>query len=164
MRAVRHLGPLRAAEQQLQLREPAAFCIGPDLAEALILAGDLEAAREVQEELEARGRELGRAWAIATALRCRGLIAATEGRPDDALVDLQEALAVHDDVPQPFDRARTLLALGTVQRRAKQRAEARRRSSPRWRCSRSSAQRCGPSGRGRRSPGSVAAARATATS
>jgi DNA-binding NarL/FixJ family response regulator len=33
---------------------------------------------------------------------------------------------VHDELPQPFDRARTLLALGTVQRRAKQRAEARR--------------------------------------
>ena len=29
-------------------------------------------------------------------------------------------------MPQPFDRARTLLALGTVQRRAKQRADARR--------------------------------------
>ena len=35
-------------------------------------------------------------------------------------------MAVHEDVPQPFDRARTLLALGTVQRRAKQRADARR--------------------------------------
>jgi DNA-binding CsgD family transcriptional regulator len=124
--AVRHLGPLRAAEEQLQLREPAAFCIGPDLAEALILAGDLEAAREVQRELEVRGRKLGRAWAIATALRCRALITAAEGRPADALADLREALAVHDDVPQPFDRARTVLALGTVQRRAKQRAEARR--------------------------------------
>ena len=32
---------------------------------------------------------------------------------------------MHEDVPQPFDRARTLLALGTIQRRAKQRAEAR---------------------------------------
>ena len=32
---------------------------------------------------------------------------------------------MHDAVPQPFDRARTLLALGSVQRRAKRRAEAR---------------------------------------
>jgi DNA-binding NarL/FixJ family response regulator len=123
--AVRQLGPLRAAEQQLQLREPAALCIGPDLAEALILAGDLATAREVQEELEARGRALERPWAIATALRCRGLIAAAEGSPAEALAALHEAVAVHDDVPQPLDRARTLLALGTVQRRAKQRAEAR---------------------------------------
>jgi DNA-binding CsgD family transcriptional regulator len=123
--AVRHLGPLREAEQQLQLREPAAFCIAPDVAEAFIIAGDLEPAREVQAELESRGRALDRAWAIATGLRCRGLIAAAEGRPADGLADLHSALAAHDDVPQPFDRARTLLALGTVQRRAKRRGDAR---------------------------------------
>jgi DNA-binding NarL/FixJ family response regulator len=58
-------------------------------------------------------------------LRCRGLIAAVEGRPDAALADLREALQAHAQVPQPFDRARTMLVLGTVQRRAKQRAEAR---------------------------------------
>ena len=123
--AVRHLAPLRANEERLNIREPAMFCIGPDLAEALVLAGDLEAAREVQAELEARGRKLGRTWAIATGLRCRGLIAAAEGRPDEALAALTEAVALHAEVPQPFDRARTLLVLGTAQRRAKQRAEAR---------------------------------------
>jgi DNA-binding CsgD family transcriptional regulator len=124
--AVRHLAPLPEAEERLGLREPAMFGIGPDLAEALVLAGDLEAARDVQAELEARGRELGRAWAVATALRCRGLIAAADGRPDDALLDLGEAVRLHDEIPQPFDRARTLLALGATQRRAKQRAEGRR--------------------------------------
>jgi DNA-binding CsgD family transcriptional regulator len=123
--AVRHLAPLPGHEAQLQLREPATFCIKPDAAEALVLAGELEAAREVQEELEARGRELERPWAIATGLRCRGLIEAAAGRPEPALAALHEAVTVHDDVPQPFDRARTLLALGTTQRRAKQRAEAR---------------------------------------
>ena len=90
-----------------------------------MLAGDLEAARAVQEELEARGRELERPWAIATGLRCRGLIEAAAGRPEPALAALHEAVAVHADVPQPFDRARTLLALGATQRRAKQRGEAR---------------------------------------
>ena len=99
--------------------------MAPDLAEALVLTGDLDAARDVQAELEARGRELGRAWAIATGLRCRGLIEAADGRPEWALAALREALEWHEAVPQPFDRARTLLALGTVQRRAKQRAEAR---------------------------------------
>ena len=123
--AVRHLAPLRESEARLGIREPAAFCIAPDLAEALVLAGDLDAAREVQTDLEARGRELGRAWAVATALRCRGLIAAVEGRSQDALADLGEAIERHAEVPQPFDRARTLLVLGTAQRRGKQRAEAR---------------------------------------
>ena len=123
--AVRQLAPLQANEAQLGIHEPALFCIGPDLAEALVLAGDLEAARVVQADLESRGRALGRRWAIATALRCRGLIAAVEGRSDDALADLSEAVALHADIPQPFDRARTMLALGTAQRRAKQRAEGR---------------------------------------
>jgi DNA-binding CsgD family transcriptional regulator len=123
--AVGHLAPLRASEARLGIREPAAFCIAPDLAEALVLAGDLEPAHEVQAELEARGRELGRTWAVATALRCRGLIAAVEGRSGDALADLGAAVELHAQVPQPFDRARTLLVLGAAQRRAKQRAEAR---------------------------------------
>jgi DNA-binding CsgD family transcriptional regulator len=123
--AVRHLAPLRATEQRLGNREPAMFCIRPDLAEALVLAGDLEAAREVQVDLEARGRALGRPWAVATGLRCRALIAAVEGRSGDALADLREALEAHERLPQPFDRARTLLVLGATQRRAKQRAEAR---------------------------------------
>ena len=35
------------------------------------------------------------------------------------------ALALHDGLPMPFERARTLLALGERLRRAKQRAEAR---------------------------------------
>ncbi|HYH88102.1 MAG TPA: AAA family ATPase [Solirubrobacteraceae bacterium] len=123
--AVRHLTPLRAIEAQMGIREPAITCIAPDLAEALVLAGDVDAARPVQQDLEARGRELDRAWAIATGLRCRGLIAAADGRMDDALSDLHEALEEHVRLPQPFDRARTLLTLGAVQRRAKQRAEAR---------------------------------------
>ena len=123
--AVRHLAPLRANEGRLTMREPAMFCIGPDAAEAFVLAGDLAAARAVQVELESRGRALGRKWAVATGLRCRGLIAAAEGRPEVALAALAEAVELHAEVPQPFDRARTLLVLGSTQRRFKQRAEAR---------------------------------------
>ena len=123
--AVERLAGTPEVERQLGRPEPALFCIAPDLAEALVLAGDLEGARAVQAELEARGRELDRAWAIASALRCRGLIAAAEGRSPEALSDLASALEVHARLPQPFDRARTLLALGATQRRAKRRAEAR---------------------------------------
>jgi DNA-binding CsgD family transcriptional regulator len=89
------------------------------------VAGRAWKARAVQTSLEAVGRELGRPWALATALRCRGLIAAAEGRHDAALADHQAALEALEHVPQPFERARTLLALGTAQRRAKQRAAPR---------------------------------------
>jgi DNA-binding CsgD family transcriptional regulator len=123
--AVGHLAPVPAIEERLGIREPAMNCTAPDVAEALVLAGDVDGARPVQLELEEQGRKLDRAWAIATGLRCRGLIAAADGRLDDALADLAAALEEHARVPQPFDRARTLLVLGATQRRAKQRAEAR---------------------------------------
>ena len=123
--AVAHLAPLPAHEQRLGAAEPARFGFAPDLAEALVLTGDLDAARGVERDLSQRGNTLGRRWAIATGLRCRGLIAAADGELDAALAALEEAIAVHEQVPQPFDRARTLLALGATQRRAKHRAEAR---------------------------------------
>src|SRR5207245_1255473 len=41
------------------------------------------------------------------------------------LADLEHARDAHADAPFPFELARTLLALGTVQRRAKHRREAR---------------------------------------
>jgi DNA-binding CsgD family transcriptional regulator len=123
--AVSQLAPVPARLAQMNERDPAISSMAPDLAEALVLTGDLDAAREVQAELEARGRELGRVWAIATGLRCRGLIEAAAGETERALSTLREALAVHEQVPQPFDRARTLLVLGSVQRRAKRRSESR---------------------------------------
>ena len=106
--AVTHLAPLPAHEQRLGAAEPARFGFAPDLAEALVLTGDLDAARGVERHLSQRGHTLGRRWAIATGLRCRGLIAAADGELDAALAALEEAIAVHEQVPQPFDRARTL--------------------------------------------------------
>ncbi|MGH3040210.1 MAG: helix-turn-helix transcriptional regulator, partial [Gaiellaceae bacterium] len=61
----------------------------------------------------------------ASAWRCRGLLAAAHGHLDEACATLERALAEHDCVPMPFERARTLLALGSVQRRARQRRAAR---------------------------------------
>ena len=123
--AVTHLAPLPAHEQRLGAAEPARFGFAPDLAEALALTGELDAARAAAQHLSERGHALGRPWAIATGLRCRGLIAAAEGELDAAWAAFDEALAVHSQVRQPFERARTLLAFGPTQRRAKRRAEAR---------------------------------------
>jgi DNA-binding NarL/FixJ family response regulator len=57
--------------------------------------------------------------------RCRGLLAAAGGRLDEALAELEGAVARHERVPVPFDRARTLLALGVVLRRVRRRRDAR---------------------------------------
>ena len=124
--AVERLSMLPGRERRLGTREPALLVYAPNLVEALVLTGDLEAARAAHSELMEIAPALGRPWAIANGLRCGGLIASAEGRTQDALAEFERALELHDEVPRPFDRARTLLALGAVQRRAKQRAEARR--------------------------------------
>jgi DNA-binding CsgD family transcriptional regulator len=63
----------------------------------------------------------GPRWPRAVAARCRALLASD----DDVRAAFDAALALHDGLPMPFERARTLLALGERLRRAKQRADAR---------------------------------------
>ena len=116
------LRPLPAEEAALDVAEPMAFQIGADLAEALVLTGDLAGAGEAQGALE---RHPDRLWAAGTALRCRGLIRGAEGRHDEAIADHRAALDELAGAGQPLEIARTLLALGTEQRRAKQRGAAR---------------------------------------
>ena len=64
-------------------------------------------------------------WLRAAAARCRGLLLAAEGDTDAALRELADALEQHRALDMPFALARTELALGSAQRRAKQRAAAR---------------------------------------
>lgn len=93
--------------------------------EALVGVGELKLAREYLERLTKRGRALDSPWALATSARCRGILASVEGDPEGALDAFADALDEHERLPQPFERARTLLALGMTQRRAKQRRAAR---------------------------------------
>jgi DNA-binding CsgD family transcriptional regulator len=64
-------------------------------------------------------------WAAATGARCRGLLEAATGNLPAASASLERAMREHDHVPRPFERARTLLCLGTVQRRARRQRAAR---------------------------------------
>lgn len=57
--------------------------------------------------------------------RCRGLLHAARGDIDGALTALEGAIAQHDRCTMPFERARTLLVLGRVQRRRGARGRAR---------------------------------------
>ena len=75
--------------------------------------------------VEARARALDRTWALAVIERGRGLVLATRGDLDGAFAAFELALGEHARVTDPFQHARTLLALGRTQRRAKQRAAAR---------------------------------------
>jgi DNA-binding CsgD family transcriptional regulator len=77
------------------------------------------------DELERRGARSGRPWALATGARCRGLLEAASGNLTDAEASLERAMCEHDRLPRPFERARTLLSLGTVQRRRRKQRAAR---------------------------------------
>lgn len=97
----------------------------PDEAEALLLLGRLDEADALLEPFEEAARVLDRPWALATSARCRALLLAGRGHLTGALATLDEALVHHDRVSMPFERGRTLLALGAMQRRTKRRRAAR---------------------------------------
>ena len=96
-----------------------------DAIETLIALGELEAARGYLEQYEENARRLRSPWAVAGAARCRGLLAAAEGKPTVALEAFDHALAELDSDPYPLERGRTLLCLGTVRRQAQQKKAAR---------------------------------------
>lgn len=62
---------------------------------------------------------------LASVTRCRGLVAAARGDVEQALSLLEQAVTQHEAVGDPFGRTRTLLALGAVRRRARQKRAAR---------------------------------------
>ena len=96
-----------------------------DLLEALIAVGELNEADEILATWQERASSLERAWALAILARSRGLLQATQGDFQGAFASFERALAEHARSTDPFHHARTLLALGRTQRRAKQRGAAR---------------------------------------
>ena len=68
---------------------------------------------------------VGRHWVLAHIARCRGLVEAALGNVEQAIRALDVAVAEHEAVHDPFGRARALLALGVVRRRARQKRPAR---------------------------------------
>ena len=94
-------------------------------AEALLELGRVDDAVARLDAWEASARRLGRSWVLAHVLRCRGLVAAARGDVDAATALLEDAAARHEDAGDPFGRARALLALGTIRRRARQKRAAR---------------------------------------
>jgi DNA-binding CsgD family transcriptional regulator len=119
------LAPLPDALDRIGLVE---IAFAPALAldaEALALLGRVDEADAIATRLDQRGRALGRTAARAAAARCRMLAAAARGDFEAALGHGRRALAANERVDEPFERARTLLLLGTVRRRAGQKRLAR---------------------------------------
>jgi len=104
--------------------EPTVFHCDGDAIEALLELGQVDEALDLVNRLEQRGRDLDRAWARAVGARCRGLLCAARGDLVSAQDALERAVVEHQRVTEPFELGRTLLALGNVQRRRRQKQAA----------------------------------------
>jgi DNA-binding CsgD family transcriptional regulator len=123
--AHRYLAKAIELKEAMSVQEPAYFRIVPDEVEVLVALGRLDEADALLVPLEEKGRKLHRAWAMATAARCRALLTAARGDLPAALKAADVAVREHDGLPLPFERGRTLLVKGAIQRRAKRKREAR---------------------------------------
>jgi DNA-binding CsgD family transcriptional regulator len=116
------LGPLVDHYEAAGIGEPGSMRFVPDEIEALVALGERDQALERLKWYESHALRLRRRSALAAAHRCRGLLA---DAPDDAFSEFGRALEELEQLPMPFERARTLLALGSALRRANQRRNAR---------------------------------------
>ena len=82
-------------------------------------------ARARLETAEGSARRIGIPWALATAARCRGLIAAKSGDLAAAEAALEEAVAVGETTELPLELGRSLLVLGSIRRRRGEKRDAR---------------------------------------
>lgn len=95
---------------------------GPELVEAYVRVGDIDAARATAAEYLSAATAKGQPWALARAHRAAALVA------DDrhgAVGHFEEALRLHELSPDRFEVARTRLAYGAALRRDRQRVAAR---------------------------------------
>jgi DNA-binding CsgD family transcriptional regulator len=127
--AARAVESLRAVWEHT-LREhvddPGALPVAPDLVEALASSGDVASAEGVTELLRRSAVEQEHPWGLASAKRCSAVVQLADRYLDEAAGQLEEAAADYGELGLSFDRARTLLYLGALQRRAQKRAAARR--------------------------------------
>jgi DNA-binding CsgD family transcriptional regulator len=89
----------------------------PNAAEAMVALNRFDDAVPLIEALERNGAALDRPWMLAAGARCRAMWLAAKGEVDAAVEMTNRAMAEHDRMPMPFERARTRLLLGKLQRR-----------------------------------------------
>jgi DNA-binding CsgD family transcriptional regulator len=119
--AIATLEPAGRFNLERGLEEPGLAPWAQELAEAYVRVGRVREAEATLEVLERQAERTGRELAHAAAERCRGLLAGDE----DVEAHFRRALAWHERVPCPFERARTELCFGERLRRANRRSDAR---------------------------------------
>jgi DNA-binding CsgD family transcriptional regulator len=123
--AYRALEPWIEFVEQHGLGEPIRAFFIADGIETLIALGEVERAERLTDMLATRGRQLDRAFALATSARCSALLSAARGNLEGALREIERALDEHERLPMPLELGRTLLVKGQIERRTRRRAAAR---------------------------------------
>jgi DNA-binding CsgD family transcriptional regulator len=111
--------------EEMGVGEPGVFPFQGDAVEALVALGDLDTAERLIADMEAQGCELDRPRVRALAWRGRGMLHAATGETAKAAEAFGCALAEHERIELPLERARTLLVLGVALRRARQKRSTR---------------------------------------
>jgi DNA-binding CsgD family transcriptional regulator len=116
------LSPVWERTQREGVDEPGALPVAPELVEALVRLDRMEEAVAVTSRLRDLAEAQDHPWAAATADRCAAAIALASGYDEDAAARLAAAAAALGELGLGFDRARALLWLGRMARRARKRA------------------------------------------
>lgn len=118
--ALAHLETVARFVAECGLRNPSVVPFWQDLVEASLLAGRPADGERALATLEEQAEATGLRWPAAVAARCRGLLSGERFEHE-----FLRALALHEELPTPFERARTDLAYGERLRRARRISDAR---------------------------------------
>ncbi len=121
----RHLSRADEIAEAIGVVEPGQWRFHADRIEALIQTGRLDAAETLLDRYRKRARATRRSHALAGEARCRGLLATARGDLDGAFRAFRASLGQYERLPLPFERARTLLALGSAERHSNHKRAAR---------------------------------------
>jgi len=122
--AADHFDAVLARWRRMGVRDPWFARFLPEHVDALIAVDRLNDAASLLAGWQRTGRRLARPWVGPLAARPAAALQVAYGDLDGALDRLSEVVGVTEPLP-PYDRGRTLLLLGTVERRLKRRAAAR---------------------------------------
>jgi DNA-binding CsgD family transcriptional regulator len=123
--ACEHLAGVASSRWAVGYRDPSLVRTVPDEVEGLVALGELQHAHDALTPFQRYAKMLNRRWALGTAARCQGLLAAATGNQSAASEAFEHALELQRQLPEPYELARTLLTYGVARRRAKSRGEAR---------------------------------------
>ena len=115
--AIEQLRPVWEHTEREGVRDPGAFPVAPELVEALVEAGELDAARAVTKRLGELAEAQEHPWGRATARRCAAVVALADTYDEQAVAALSQAADEYGSLGLALDHARALLSLGRAQRR-----------------------------------------------